>query len=131
MMTDPANRKLIIEMVSVRKTYGKGDVAVTPIVDAGLQVWVDVNQRDVEQVTVGQQVLLQADAWRGRTVPGRVAAVMPKANLQRNTVEVKIEILSAAAQNDAPWLRPEMSVQVTFPPLAAAPSTAATEGTQR
>lgn len=97
--------------------------AILTLFDPGrLQVWVDVNQRDAELVTVGQPVELRADAWRGRVVPGRVAAIMPKANLQRNTVEVKIEILAAAAQDDVPWLRPEMSVQATFLAPAAGPS---------
>lgn len=81
-----------------------------------LQVWVDVNQRDAERVRPGQRVELRADAWRGRSVPGRVDRVMPRANLQRNTVEVKIAIErgDAATDGEQPWLRPEMSVQVTF-----------------
>jgi HlyD family secretion protein len=96
-----------------------------------LQVWVDVNQRDAGQVTVGQPVQLRADAWRDRAVPGRVAAIMPRANLQRNTVEVKIEIQADADPvATGVWLRPEMSVQVTFLPHGAARPDLPTEGTR-
>lgn len=94
-----------------------------------LQVWVDVNQRDAGTVAAGQPVELRADAWRDRIVPGRVAAIMPRANLQRNTVEVKIEILADETAVGA-WLRPEMSVQVTFLPQDATPADHSTEGTR-
>ena len=85
-----------------------------------VQVWVEVNQRDVGRVSVGQPVTLRADALRDQTIHGRVSRIMPKANLQRNTVEVKIELTDAEGNAEKPdGLRPEMSVQVTFLPPAA------------
>lgn len=91
--------------------------ALLTLFDPGdLQVWVDVNQRDAEQVAIGQPVELRTDAGRDRPLAGRVSRIMPRANLQRNTVEVKIEILDEESEDPAAarWLRPEMSVQVTF-----------------
>jgi len=74
-----------------------------------LQGWVEVNQRDAGRVFEGQSVSLASEALRGQTVRGEVARIMPMANLQRNTIHLKIAI------PDPPeGLRPEMSVQVTF-----------------
>lgn len=84
--------------------------ALLSIVDPKrVQAWVDVNQRDIGRVSIGQPVELVTDANPAQAVPGRVARVLPKANLQKNTVQVKIEIPDPP--ND---LRPEMSVKVTF-----------------
>jgi len=47
---------------------------------------------------------------------------MPGANLQRNTVEVKVAF--SAADGPPETLRPEMSVQVTFLPRDPSPNPA-------
>jgi HlyD family secretion protein len=74
-----------------------------------IQAWVDVNQRDIASVSVGQEVELVTDAFPDERIPGSVSQVMPSANLQKNTVQVKIAIPDPPAH-----LRPEMSVQITF-----------------
>ncbi|MBA2661895.1 MAG: efflux RND transporter periplasmic adaptor subunit [Bradymonadaceae bacterium] len=76
-----------------------------------IQAWVDVNQRDIGRVTVGQEVLLTSDAAPDQPFEGRVQRLLPRANLQRNTVQVKIEI-----PNPPDNLRPEMSVKASFQP---------------
>jgi multidrug resistance efflux pump len=82
-----------------------------------VQVWVEVNQRDAGRVAVDQPVTLRADALRDRAIHGRVSRIMPMANLQRNTVEVKITLTDAEGDPAVPeGLRPQMSVQVTFLP---------------
>lgn len=92
--------------------------AILTLFDPGnLQVWVEINQRDAERVSPGGTVTLRADALRDALFYGRIHRVMPKANLQRNTVEVKITLTDAEGNPSVPAvLRPEMSVQVTFLP---------------
>lgn len=76
-----------------------------------IQAWVDVNQRDIGRVSVGQAVTLTTDAEPGRPIEGLVLSLFPRANLQKNTVQVKVQI-----PKPPPDLRPEMSVKVTFLP---------------
>jgi len=84
--------------------------AVLTIFDPlAVQVWVDVNQRDIGRVVVGQAVRLTTDAHPDRALPGMVASILPKANLQKNTVQVKIRITDPSSD-----LRPETSVRVSF-----------------
>lgn len=80
-----------------------------------LQAYADVNQRDVARVHVGQRVSLTTDVAPDAPLSGTVTLLAPSADLQRNTVQVKI------ALDDQPdYLRPQMSVQVTFEPAGVA-----------
>ncbi len=76
-----------------------------------LQAWVDVNQRDMGKVSVGQEAVLITDAQPDSPIAGRVSRVLPMANLQKNTVRVNIEIV-----DPSPDAKPDMSVKVTFMP---------------
>ena len=76
-----------------------------------LQAWVDVNQRDIANVYIGQQVSLTTDVKPDEPIAGKVAQLMPGANIQKNTVQVKI-----ALDEPHDYLRPDMSAQVTFTP---------------
>jgi len=78
---------------------------------ADVQVWVDVNQRDSDEISLGQPVVLTTDAWPGRQLSGWVKRIMPQANLQKNTVRVKVAIEDPPAD-----LKPELSVKVAFLP---------------
>lgn len=74
-----------------------------------VQVWADVNQRDIGGVREGQTVRLSTDAHPDRGIDGIVSFILPKANLQKNTVQVKIRIPDPPGD-----LRPETSVRVDF-----------------
>lgn len=76
-----------------------------------IQAWVDINQRDIGRVTLGQHCQLVTDSQPQRKVEAVVERFLPKANLQKNTVQAKLRI-----ENPPADLRPEMSVQVTFIP---------------
>lgn len=84
--------------------------AIVSLVDPKqIQAWVDVNQRDSGRVFVGQEAFLATDAQPGRVVMGHVSRILPKANLQKNTVRVNVAIPDVPSD-----FRPEMSVKVTF-----------------
>jgi multidrug resistance efflux pump len=76
-----------------------------------IQAWVDVNQRDSGSLAVGRPVELSTDAHPERPVAGTVSRIMPQANLQKNTVQVKIAIAEPPAD-----FRPQLSVKVVFLP---------------
>jgi multidrug resistance efflux pump len=102
--------------------------AVLSVFDpARIQAWVDVNQRDSSSVSVGQRVELTTDAQPERIIQGTVSRIMPQANLQKNTVQVKIAIADPPAD-----FRPELSVKVVFLPSEAdTPSRSQDEAPQK
>jgi len=73
-----------------------------------LQVRVDVRLEDVAQVQAGQPVRIATAATR-QPLAGEVLAVTSRADIQKNTLPVKVSIDRPPAV-----IRPEMLAQVTF-----------------
>lgn len=89
---------------------GKDGAALLTLYDPmKIQAWVDVTQRDASRVSVGQHVDISLDAAPGKTYEGRVIRVLPRASLQKNTIQVKVLI-----PDPTPMFRPDMSVKITF-----------------
>lgn len=78
-----------------------------------LQVRVDVRLEDVPKVQIGQPVQIITAAAKDPLV-GTVLAMTSQADIQKNTLQVKVSI-----ENPPSVVRPEMLAQVTFmaPPL--------------
>ncbi|MEX2176633.1 MAG: HlyD family efflux transporter periplasmic adaptor subunit [Pirellulaceae bacterium] len=73
-----------------------------------LQIRADVRLEDVPQVLVGQPVQISTAA-SGKPLTGRVLAATSQADIQKNTLSVKVSI------DDPPLvIKPEMLAQVTF-----------------
>lgn len=100
---------LIIDSTGDSRSASSGGAIVSIFDPSALQAWVDLNQRDVGRVRLGQRVAMIADALPGRTIEGRVIQFMPRASIERNTVRIKISI-----EGDHEGLRPDMSLRVTF-----------------
>jgi len=73
-----------------------------------LQLRVDVRLEDVPQVTPGQTVRIETAAVAGG-LEGEVLRATSQADIQKNTLQVKVAIKSPP-----PLLKPEMLVQATF-----------------
>jgi HlyD family secretion protein len=80
-----------------------------------LQVRVDVPLADAANVAVGQPAEIVAHVLPDRTLTGRVTRVVHEADVQKNTLQVKVAIDDPPAE-----LKPEMLARVRF--LAAAPA---------
>ncbi len=92
--------------------HGSGAIA-TLYDPASLQVRVDVRLEDIPQVNVDQAVKIETAACPAAAA-GQVLSITTRADIQKNTLQVKVAIL------DPPEvLKPEMLAKVTF--LAAAP----------
>ena len=93
-----------------------GDVLFR-IADISL-VWalVDVAERDLGNVAVGQSVAVRARSFPGRTFSGRIAVVYPQVNRETRTVRVRIEL----ANPDAALL-PDMYVDAAIDTADGAP----------
>jgi RND family efflux transporter MFP subunit len=74
-----------------------------------LQVRVDVPLADAAKVALGGRAEVTTEALPDRAFRGEVVRVVHEADIQRNTVEVKVLIL-----DPAPVLKPEMLARVRF-----------------
>lgn len=73
-----------------------------------LQVRADVRLEDVPMVTPGAPVEIET-ASSGKAIEGRVLQATSSANIQKNTLEVKVDLV-----NPPPSVSPEMLVTATF-----------------
>lgn len=73
-----------------------------------LQVRVDVRLEDIPQVLIGQPASIETAAL-GKAVEGEVLWVTTRADIQKNTLQVKVAITQPPAM-----VTPEMLAQVTF-----------------
>ncbi|WP_218932309.1 efflux RND transporter periplasmic adaptor subunit [Adhaeretor mobilis] len=95
----------------------QGSSAVVSLYDpAMLQVRVDVRLEDVPQVQIGQPTQIETAAV-GTPLAGEVISVTTFADIQKNTLQVKV-----AVNNPPDVIKPEMLGKVTFlaPPSLAA-----------
>jgi RND family efflux transporter MFP subunit len=75
-----------------------------------MQVWVDINQRDLAKISENGVAMVSFEAEPGREFRAKVDRILPKATLAKNTVRVVLHL-----EEFSPALRPEMSVKVVFP----------------
>jgi RND family efflux transporter MFP subunit len=84
--------------------------AIVTMADLGtLEVEVDVNEAYIAQVKNGQSARITLDAYPDTSFSGRVRQVVPTADRQRATVQVKVSILDRD-----PRILPEMGAKVEF-----------------
>ncbi|MGY3444707.1 MULTISPECIES: efflux RND transporter periplasmic adaptor subunit [unclassified Bradyrhizobium] len=81
-------------------------------------VWalVDVAERDLGSIVVGQQVTVRARSYPGRSYTGRISVIYPLVNKETRTARVRIEL-----QNADLALLPDMYVDAEIDTGSAAP----------
>ena len=89
-----------------------------------LQVELDINQNDFARLHMGQKGIVTTDAYPDRKYDGTIAEMSPKADRQKATVQVKVQI-----QHPDSYLRPEMNASVAF--LDDAPKSSASGAVAR
>jgi len=104
------------EMISpVSAGGGFTRTGIGTIVDmSSLEIEIDVNEAYINRVNAGQEVLATLDAYPDWKIPCHVIAIIPTADRQRATVEVRVGF-------DAldPRILPDMGVKVAFQDAAA------------
>jgi HlyD family secretion protein len=107
------------EMVSpVSAGGGFTRTGICTVVDmASLEIDVDVNESYLNRVTPGQEVSAVLDAYPDWQIPAHVITIVPTADRQKATVQVRIAFKALD-----PRILPDMGVKVTFlrPPDGAA-----------
>ena len=102
-----------------------GSYSVCDMADlSDLEVDLNIQERDVSRVFVGQACRVVTDAWKDRTYQGTVSRLMPIADRAKGAVPVRVKV-RVPAEEEGVYLKPEMSAVVTFLASPAAPATVA------
>jgi RND family efflux transporter MFP subunit len=99
------------EMISpVSAGGGFTRTGIGTIVDMGsLEIEIDVNEAYINRVSAGQKVVATLDAYPDWSIPCTVIAIIPTADRQRATVEVRVGF-----DELDPRILPDMGVKVAF-----------------
>lgn len=99
------------EMISpVSAGGGFTRTGIGTIVDMdSLEIEIDVNEAYINRVEAGQRVTAVLDAYPDWDIPGHVIAIIPTADRQRATVEVRVGF-----DDLDPRILPDMGVKVAF-----------------
>jgi HlyD family secretion protein len=74
-----------------------------------LQVEIDLSERDLSKVTLGQKCQVRPEAFKDHVYEGYVAEMAPEASRQKGTLQIKVQI-----KDPDRFLTPELSAQVDF-----------------
>jgi RND family efflux transporter MFP subunit len=98
------------EVVSPNSQGGNSRGAVVTMVDfASLEVQVDMPERTLAGVAIGDRARIFLDAYPDRAYAGKVERIWPTANRQKGSVELRVGF-----EKPDDKLRPEMGVRVVF-----------------
>jgi RND family efflux transporter MFP subunit len=104
------------EMISPLSVGGFTRTGICTLVDmSSLEVDVDVNESFIGRVHPGMPVSAVLDAYPDWTIPGSVTGIVPEANREKGTVQVRIVL-----KKKDPRILPDMSVKVSFEDVKAA-----------
>jgi RND family efflux transporter MFP subunit len=105
------------EMISpVSAGGGFTRTGIGTIVDMdSLEIEIDVNEAYINRVSPGQKVVATLDAYPDWSIPCHVIAIIPTADRQRATVEVRVGFDASDAR-----ILPDMGVKVAFREQASA-----------
>jgi len=104
------------EMISpISAGGGFTRTGIGTIVDMGsLEIEIDVNETYINRVKAGQKIVATLDAYPDWSIPCHVIAIIPTADRQRATVEVRVGFDELDAR-----ILPDMGVKVAFQDLEA------------
>lgn len=110
------------EMISPMSSGGFTRTGIGTVVDmSSLEIEVDVNEAYINRVVPGQAVEATLDAYPDWKIPSRVIAIIPTADRQRATVQVRIGF-----DRLDPRILPDMGVKVAFQGARSEAATTAT-----
>jgi HlyD family secretion protein len=112
------------EMISpISAGGGFTRTGIGTIVDmSSLEIEIDVNEAYINRVEAGQKVVATLDAYPDWAIPAHVIAIIPTADRQKATVEVRVGF-----DELDPRILPDMGVKVAFQE-SGAPVTSASAG---
>ena len=85
---------------------------------ADLEVDLEIPERDISKLLVGQPCRIRADAFGDRPYAGQLDRIMPIANRAKSIVNVRVKVKLPAGEAPGTFLKPEMGAVVSFLPAA-------------
>ena len=98
----------ILSPISGGGQFTRTGVATLVDMDS-LEVEVDVNEGQIADVRAGQDATIVLDAYTDWKIPGQVTAIIPTANRDRATIQVRVGF-----KEHDPRILPQMAAKVTF-----------------
>lgn len=99
-----------IAFIEGYETVAVGSPIVSIAVTGQQEVAADINETDVARIAIGRQVELVPNAYPDEVLHGRVSQIAPRADKNKNTVEVKVAIDGATART----LPYDLGVKLSF-----------------
>ncbi len=81
---------------------------------ADLEADLEIPERDISKLRVGQVCRVRADAYPDRQYAGRLDRIMPIANRAKSIVNVRVKVALPADEKPGTYLKPEMGAVVSF-----------------
>jgi HlyD family secretion protein len=81
---------------------------------ADLEAELSIQERDIAQVSAGQQCRIRPDAYQQRTYDGKVDRLMPIADRAKGAITVRVKVKVPQDEAEGSYLKPEMGVIVSF-----------------
>ena len=103
----PASGQLIGRNVEVGDVVQAGKVLMTLSPEGAMQLLVQIDEKNLRWMALGQQALASADAYPQQTFKAQVVYINPGINAQTGAVEIKLDVLEPQ-QN----LKQDMTVSV-------------------
>jgi HlyD family secretion protein len=107
-LTASSDAQVLVRAVEPGRIVQPGAALFTLALSGPLQLVAQVDERYLDQLQVGQQASVVADAFATQTFAARVLSIAPLVNAQRGAVEVKFALVQAAPA----FLREGMSLSV-------------------
>ncbi len=100
--------------------FAGGSGSVCDMADlSDLEADLEIPERDIAKLKVGQACRVKADAYPDRLYAGRLDRIMPIANRAKSIVNVRVKVTLPADEKPGTYLKPEMGAVVSFLPAAA------------
>ena len=103
----PMSGQLIGRNVEVGDVVQAGKVLMTLSPEGATQLVVQIDEKNLRLIALGQQALVSADAYPQQKFKAQVAYISPGINAQTGAVEVKLDVLESVQT-----LRQDMTVSV-------------------
>jgi HlyD family secretion protein len=104
----PADARVLSRNVEPGQIVQPGRALMALALGGPLQLVAQVDERYLEQLRPGQTAAVMADAFPGQRFAARVRSIAPLIDVQRGSVEVKLEIVEPVP----PFLREDMTLSV-------------------
>src|SRR6267378_3962828 len=111
---------------------GGGATDIVQLADTDdMRAEVDINEVDIAKVSLGSPAIVVPDAYADRRFEASLVKLYPKADRQKGTVKVEVQL----SKPDLQIIKPEMSVKVSFlenpPPATQRPRITVPKGAVR